>query len=161
MQRAAGVVHTQPVAQGIERIALAGEHFLGHHQRVGHAGHEFTEGRLADELQFLVQETDVEGRVVDDDLGILQVGQDFLRHLGELGLVAQEFVADAVHPQRVFVAVALRVEVEVQVVAGELAVEQLHTADFNDAVAAFGGQARGFSVKNDLAHGGNHSRPAP
>jgi hypothetical protein len=40
----------------------------------------------------------------------------------------------------------------VQVVAGELAVEQLHAADFDDAVAAFGRQTGGFGVQNNLAH---------
>jgi hypothetical protein len=55
-----------------------------------------------------------------------------------------------VHLERVFVAVAPGVEVEVQVVAGELAVDQLHAADLDDAVAAFGRQAGGFGVQNDL-----------
>ena len=82
-----------------------------------------------------------------------QVGQQFVGNLRELGFVAQELVADAVHLERVFVAVALRVDVVVQVVAGELAVEQLHATDLDDAVAVVGRQAGGFGVEdNDLAH---------
>ena len=48
-------------------------------------------------------------------------------------------------------AVALGVQVEVQVVASQLAREQLHTTDFDDAVATLGGQAGGFGVENNLA----------
>jgi hypothetical protein len=60
-----------------------------------------------------------------------------------------------------FVAVALGVEVQVQVVAGALAVEQFDAAQLDDAVAAFGGQAGGFGGEDDLAefcgvwHGGS------
>ena len=82
-----------------------------------------------------------------------QVLQQFVGDRGELGLVAQELVADAVDLERVLVAVALGVQVEVLVVAGELAGDQLHAADFDDAVAGFGGQAGGFGVEDDLAHG--------
>src|SRR5690606_4668482 len=67
-------------------------------------------------------------------------------------LVAQEFVADAVHLERVLVAVALGVHIEMQVVAGELAVEQLDATDLDDAVAVVGREARGFRVEDDLAH---------
>jgi hypothetical protein len=60
-----------------------------------------------------------------------------------------------VHLERVLVAFALGVQVKVLVVARELAREQLHAADFDDAVAAFGRKARGFGVENDLARHGN------
>jgi hypothetical protein len=39
------------------------------------------------------------------------------------------------------------------VVAGELAVEQLDTTDFNHAVAVVSGQPGGFSIQKYLAHG--------
>ena len=63
-------------------------------------------GGAADQLELLVQEADVERRVVDDDFGALQVVQQFVGDRRELRLVAQELVADAVHLERVLVAVA-------------------------------------------------------
>jgi hypothetical protein len=69
VQRAARVVDAQAVAQRIQAVALAGVHLLGHAQRVGHAAHEAGERGLAEQLQFLVQEADVERGVVDDDFG--------------------------------------------------------------------------------------------
>jgi hypothetical protein len=81
-----------------------------------------------------------------------QVLHQFVGDGGELRLVAQEFVADAVDLERVLVRVALRVQVEVLVVAGQLAGHQFHAADLDDAVAGFGRQARGFGVEDDLAH---------
>jgi hypothetical protein len=64
----------------------------------------------------------------------------------ELGLVTQKLIADAVNLESIFMAVAARVEVEMQVVAGELAIDQLDAAKLNDAVAAFSGEAGGFGI---------------
>jgi hypothetical protein len=102
-------------------------------------------------LEFLVEEADVEGRVVNDQLGAAQVLDDVVAQRGELRLVAQEVGRQAVHLERVFMALALGVEVDVQVVAGELAGEQLHAAELDDAVAVLGGEAGGFGIENDLA----------
>src|SRR6218665_1044965 len=102
------------------------------------------------QFQFLVQKTDIEGGVVDDQFGPLQVLQDVVDQFGKPGFVFQELIADAMDLQRIFVAVPARVEVQVQVVAGELAVEQFDAAEFDDAVATVGRQARGFGVQNDL-----------
>ena len=108
---------------------------------------------FTDTFELFVQKTHVKRGVVDDDFSVAQVGQNFFGQLCKLGLVAQKLIADAVHLERVFVTVALGVEVKVQVVAGQLAGIQLHTAEFNDAVTAFGRQACGFGVQNNLAHG--------
>jgi len=80
MQRAAGVVDLQPVAKRIKRIALAGKQLLGHHQAVGHFGYAVLDRLHADEFELLIQETDVERRVVNDDLGVPQVFQQFFGH---------------------------------------------------------------------------------
>ena len=46
----------------------------------------------------------------------------------------------------IFVAVALWVEVEMKVVAGKLSVDQLDTAQLNDAIAALCREAGGFGI---------------
>ena len=89
---------------------------------------------------------------MNDELGAAEVVDQLLRDCRELGLVAQELVADAMHLERVFVAVALGVEIEMAVVAGELASHELDAADFDDTVARFCRKAGGFGVQYDLAH---------
>jgi len=69
-----------------------------------------------------------------------------LCHGFELGLVAQKFVADAVNLEGIFVAVSVWIEIEMQVVASELAIDQLYTTQLNDAIAAFCRKAGGFGV---------------
>ena len=54
------------------------------------------------------------------------------------------------HTQGIGVAVATRIEVQVQIVAGELAVDQLHAAQLDQAVAVNGRQTRGFRIQNNL-----------
>ena len=74
---------------------------------------------------------------MDDDFGTLYVLQNFISNFYKLGLVTQKLIADAVHAQRIFMAVALGVKVKVQVVTRELAVQQLHTTQLNNSVAVF------------------------
>jgi hypothetical protein len=134
------------VTKGVQTVAFAGVHLLGHDQGVDHAVDEGGEGLLPCQLELFVQETNVESSVVNDDFGTLHIVQDFLRYVLELGLVAQKLIADAVNLEGVFVAVAAGVKVEMQVVAGELAIDQLDAAQLNDAVAAFSGKTCGFGV---------------
>jgi hypothetical protein len=43
-------------------------------------------------------------------------------------------------------AVTLRIEVEMQVVAREFSMQQLDATNFNDAITVLGRQARGFGI---------------
>ena len=88
----------------------------------------------------------VEGGVVDDDFGTLHIIQNFLNHGSKFGFVAQEFVADAMNLEGIFVAIAAGVEIEMQVVASELAVDQFNTTQLDNAVATLSREARGFGV---------------
>ena len=56
----------------------------------------------------------------------------------EARLVLEEFGGDAVHAQRVRMAVAPGIEIQMQVVAGELAVDHLHAAQLDEPVAVVG-----------------------
>src|SRR5690606_4347186 len=77
-----------------------------------------------------------------------------LRYVGEARLVGQELVGDAVHFDGCRVDLAPRVQVAVKRVAREPAIHQLHTANFNDAMALGRFEARRFRVEHDLAHWG-------
>ena len=63
------------------------------------------------------------------------IGQEIVRNPFKRGLVLQKFAGDAVHLQRLFVAVAPGVDVIVAVVAGRFAVEQLDAGKFDHPVA--------------------------
>ena len=69
MQLAVGIGNAIAVAQRVERIALAWVQFAGQCQRVEHAA-VLAERPLAHSGEFGIQEADVEGGVVDDDLGL-------------------------------------------------------------------------------------------
>jgi hypothetical protein len=101
-----------------------------------------------------VEEADVERGVVDDHLGAGQKAQQVVGHLGELGLVGQKFIGQAVDAGGLLAALALGVEVDMAGLAGEPAVDHLDAADLDDAVAALGAQAGGFGVEEDLSHRG-------
>ena len=57
------------------------------------------------------------------------------------------------HAQRVFMAIALRIDVQMQLLARQLAVEQLNATDLDHPVALVGEQAGGLGVQKYLAHG--------
>ena len=85
MERTSGVVHLQAVAQRIQTVALAGEHFLGHDQGVNHPIHKCLEGGVTQAVKLLVQESQIKRRVVNDDLCALHIGEDFIDQLCKLG----------------------------------------------------------------------------
>ncbi|CAM2158074.1 hypothetical protein PT2222_40072 [Paraburkholderia tropica] len=153
VQRAVRVADAEAVAQRIERIAFAREDLLGLHQRVDHLAAMLLERRLADHRKLGIEKADVERRVVNDQFRAANEVENLVRDFGEFRLVGEEFGGQAVHRERAGVAVAFRVDVEVQVVAREPAVHELDAADFDDAVARAGVQAGGFGIENDLAHG--------
>ena len=75
---------------------------------------------------------------MDDEFGVLQVGKQFDNHRFKLGLVLQKLCGDAVNSKCVFMAISPGIQIKVQVIAGQLAVDQLYATDFNHAVAALG-----------------------
>src|SRR5699024_2956990 len=70
----------------------------------------------------------------------------------EARLVLQLLQRDAVHLGGTGINVPLRMDVQMQVVARQPAVQQFDATDFNDAMALFRLQAGGFRIKHDLAH---------
>lgn len=148
VELAVGVGDAVAVAQRVQRVALARVHFLGVDQGVDHAAAMRDEARLAQALEFGVQEAQVERRVVDDDFGAVDVGDQLVDDLVEFRFVAQEFRGQAVHRERGLVGLALGIDVAVVVVAGQRAVDQLDAADLDDAVAGSWVQAGGFGIED-------------
>ena len=101
----------------------------------------------------MVQEANVEGSVVNHQLGARHESQKVLHDVIEARLVGQEFVGDAVHLDRAGIDLPVGLQILMVVIAGEAAVDQLHAADFDDAVPLGGLQAGGFSIEDDLSHG--------
>ncbi len=56
------------------------------------------------------------------------------------------------HLQGALVDVALRIQVAVKGAAGQPPIEELHAADFDDAMLLFDFEARGLGIENDLPH---------
>src|SRR5262249_50626357 len=117
-------------------------------------------GELRD-VELAVEELDVEGGVVDDQLGAADVFQEITRDLAELRLVLEELAGDAVHLECALLAATLRIDVTVEVVFRDAAVEDLDAADLDDAVAESGVQAGGFRIEHDATHCAKPIRRAP
>src|SRR5690606_5428442 len=141
------------VAQGIQRVALARVQRAGMQQRIGDLGAMLGDFAVADTGQFGIEELDVEAGVVGDELGAADELEELRGDVGEARLVGQELGGQPVHRQRFGIAVAVGIQVNVQVVAGDGAVDDLDAADFDDAVALRGVQSGGFGIEDDLAHG--------
>ena len=90
MQRTVRIVHAQPLAQRIQRIALAGKRS----RAITGIDHRAAIGDLpvlrAQQRQFVVEEAQVERRVVDDQLGAIDEGKEFIGDLREVRLVSQK-----------------------------------------------------------------------
>src|SRR5690348_5273051 len=91
--------------------------------------------------------------VVDHQRRVADEGEKLLHHLVEQRLVRQELGREAVNRKGFGRHLPLRIDVAVKGLTGRHAVDQLDTADFDQAVAAQGIEAGGFGVEDDFAHG--------
>src|SRR6185369_17841990 len=101
----------------------------------------------------VVEEGDVERSVVDHQLRAADELEQLVDDLGELRLLRQELVGDAVHVLRGAIDRPVRAQVAMKAAAGAAAIDQLDAADLDDAMALLRLQPRGFRVENDLPHG--------
>jgi hypothetical protein len=100
----------------------------------------------------MIDERDVERRVVDDELGTSHEVEKIRSDLAEPGLVTQELRSEPVYLQRRFVARALRIDVSVEMVAREPPVDEFDAGDFDDAMAGCRVKAGRFGIQDDLPH---------
>jgi hypothetical protein len=100
----------------------------------------------------VIQESDVEGRIVDDQLGPLDVPDKGIRYLGKARLVGQKGIGDAVHINRARLDLTIRLEVVMEVVSGQSTVDKLYTADLDDPMTILRVETGGLGVEHDLAH---------
>ena len=152
MQGPVRIVDAEALAQGVEAIALAGEHLAGERQRVGELPVRLRGRRVPGEPQLDVEERHVERRVVDDPLGAARELQELGCDIGEFRLALEVVPGLAMHHGGARVYLALGVDVELDRAAGRAPVDDFDPRNFDDPVALLRVEAGGFRVEDDLAH---------
>jgi hypothetical protein len=102
---------------------------------------------LAHQGKFVVDEANVERRVMDDQLRALDEFEELIGHFSETRLAHQEFVGDAVDADGAFITLAIRLQVNVEMPPREASSDQLDTTDFDNPVAIGHRHAGGFGIE--------------
>ena len=154
MQLTVGVVHVETLAQRVQRIALAGIALARHVQRVLDAADPVAQAAVlrAQHRKLVVEETDVEGRVVDDQLGTVDECEESIGDVREPWFVGEEFEGQAGDFLGAGLEFAIRVDVLLIGAAGGATFHQFHAADFDHAIALLPFEAGGFGIEDDLSH---------
>jgi hypothetical protein len=100
--------------------------------------------------QFVVEKTEVKGRVVDDQFRIPDEVQELVSHIGKAWLISEKFIGDAMNPDRFFVDEPIRLQVNMESPVGGPPVQQFEAADLDDPMPLDGIKARRFSIQDDL-----------
>jgi hypothetical protein len=100
----------------------------------------------------MVDETHIEGGIVDDEFSTLDVIEKIRGQIGEAWLVGEKFVADAMHLHGAGIDYTVRLQVLVIMTAGQSPAHQFHATDLDDAVTLGRRQAGGFRIQYDLSH---------
>ena len=100
----------------------------------------------------MIQEADIEGGIVDHQLGSADIGQEIIDNIGKTGLVLEKLVGNAVNLDGTGIDDTIRLQVDMEIVAGETAINQLDAADLDNPVILLRLEARGFRIENDLPH---------
>ncbi len=108
--------------------------------------------RAADALQFGVQKAHVEFGIVNDELGVANKREEFVRHLLEERLAGQEFAREAVHLVGRLRHVALRIDVAVEDLPGRDAIVELDAADLDETMPVGRIESGRLGIEDDLPH---------
>jgi hypothetical protein len=100
----------------------------------------------------MVDESDIERRIMYDEFGTTYKRQKFLGDIGKTRLVSQKLVGYPVHFPGAGIDLAIRLEVLMVGVAGDPPVHKFNTTDFNDPVPVGWLQTRGLGIQYDLSH---------
>ena len=152
VQRAAGVIDVVTLAQRVQAVALTRVQVAGHLQGIQHRAMVAHGIAPTQQRQLVVQETDVERRVVDDQFRPGQELEQFVDDLREARFVREELVADAVDFHRAVIDRPLGIDVLMEMPTARAPVNQFHAADFDDSMTIGGLQAGRLGVEDDLSH---------
>src|SRR5258708_3310592 len=152
VERAVSVIDLVALAQGVERVLLPRVQLARDFQRIDDARAVRFDRLKSEPAQLEIQGFDVESSVVDHQLGAVNVVEELGRDLAKLGFVLEELLVDAVHLERAFLALALGIDVAVEVVSRDAPAQDLDTAQFDDPVAETRVQAGGFGIQDDTSH---------
>src|SRR5690606_24257672 len=154
VQFTTGVIDAITFAQGVQAVALAGMAVTGHQQGVEHRAMlgDISLVRLTDQGELIVDETDVKRGVVDDQLRALDEFEELIRHFAETRLAHQKLIGDAVNADRTFIAFAIRLQVNVEMPAGQTTANQFDATDLDNPVAIGDRHAGGFGVEYNTTH---------
>ena len=148
VQLAMRVVDVVALAERVEAVALARVHLPRERQRVDHRQRSPIRRAAARQtLQLRIEESDIECRVVDDELRAVHELEQLVDDLREARLLREERVGDAVHILRGAIDRPVRAQVAVKAPAGLAAIDQLDAADLDDAMSLLRLQPRGFGVE--------------
>ena len=153
MQLAHGIIHRIALAKGIQAVALTRVELPRQRQSIQHPAVGI-DGALpvAQPANLVIEKADIEGGVVNNELGPVDEGQKLLGNLGERRLVRQDLVAYAVYRKSRRIALPVRAQVLMEMPATQSPIDQLDATDFDDAMALLWLESGGLGVENDLSH---------
>ena len=110
--------------------------------------------RVFHELKLMLKKSDIECRVVNNKLRPGQELEQIIHDLGKTRFALKIIAANAVNSLSTFIDVAVGIKKAVKLPPCQAAVDQLNAANFDDAMPVLGRKAGGFSIEDDLSHGG-------
>src|SRR3546814_20433162 len=94
----------------------------------------------------------IERGVVDDDLGVFDIIDQLLGNVFEMRMARQEFGGQPMNTQGFRVAVAVRLQVQVQIAAGKAAINHNNTGQLDDATALRGVPTGSYRLNTNLTY---------
>jgi hypothetical protein len=102
---------------------------------------------LTQQRKFIVNETNVERGVVDDQLRALDELEKLIGDLSETRLTHQKRSGNTVNADGSFIAFAIRLQIDVEVSPGQASADQFDTTDLDHAMPVCNGHTSGFGIE--------------
>ncbi len=108
--------------------------------------------RVIHELEFVFEETDIELRVVNDELAVPDELKKLVRNVREARLILEVSAAHAVYGFCALVNLAFGIQERVVVASREAAIHDLDATDLDNAVTLTGRKTGSFCIQDNLSH---------
>jgi hypothetical protein len=104
-----------------------------------------------DAPELMINERNIEVRIVNDELGTIDKREELLGYIGEHRFISEKMILDAMHLGCSGIDFSLGIDIALKRFLGCPAVDEFDATDLNNAMTRFRVQARGFRIEDDLS----------
>ena len=100
----------------------------------------------------MIDKSHIKRRIMNDEFSTFDELKEAIKNISKQRFVGEELTGDTVHLKRPIITLSLRVHVLVQLPFGQLSINNLDAADFQNSMSELNLKSRGLCIQYYLTH---------